>query len=90
MERKNRYAVFTMKTDVDATKERLKRHDLKVVNVEETTPAYALCCFGIWPTEEVVSKLPYTATMFVEGTESSFQEYCADPVSDIGDYWSKG
>ena len=87
---RHRYAVFTMTNELDITKERLKRCDLEVVGVEVTKPAYAWQYFGIFPTEDVIKKLPYTSTIFVEGTEASFQKYCTEPVNDVGEYWSKG
>lgn len=87
---KYRYAVFTMKKDIDKTRKQLKNCGLEVVSAEETTPAYALCCFGIWPTADVVKKLPETLTVFVEGTERSFQRFCTKPENDVGEYWSLG
>ena len=86
----NRYAVFTMTNELDVTRERLERCNLKVVSVEVTKPAYAWQYFGIFPTKDVIEKLPYTSTIFVEGTEASFQKYCNTPENDIGEYWSKG
>lgn len=86
----NRYAVFAMNNELDVTRENLERCNLKVVSVEVTTPAYAWQYFGIFPTKDVIEKLPYTSTIFVEGTERSFQKYCTEPTNDVGEYWSKG
>lgn len=87
---RHRYAVATMNNELDVTKERLERCNLKVVSVEVTTPAYAWLYFGVFPTEDVIKKLPYTSTIFVEGTEESFQMYCTAPENEVGEYWSKG
>lgn len=81
-----RYAILTMKNETDMEKDKLERYGLKLVDIEETSPLMAMF-HGIMPTEEVMSKLPMTCTLIVEGTKEQYLKYCKAPDSEVDSYW---